>query len=343
MNNETVSIIIPVYNAEVYLRQCLDSVISQTYQNLQIILVNDGSTDNSAAICEEYKVRDGRIRVIHKVNEGAGLARNEGLKYVEGKYVTFVDSDDWISLDRIERLVIQMKDVNADVVIGGNTKCRNDGSVIGKTELPFHGLYENDEIREKIMLALIAADDTSKRDLGIPMSVWSNLYLFSIIKENMILFSSEREYVSEDLFFNLEFLKYARRVLMSYETGYNYRYNPMSITRKFDENQIQRTYCFYQKLKSINLGITDLRIKRCVIAKLRSLLLMIMHGDNTLEYKLHKMREILESDTSREVLCNYPLTNYRFSLKITTLLMKNKKVYLLYFIMLLKDWMEKRK
>lgn len=191
------------------------------------------------------------------------------------------------------------------------------------------------------MMLLIAADNTSKRDLGIPMSVCFSLYRFSVIREHDIRFGSERKYVSEDLFFNLEFLHHARRVMLSHETGYQYRYNPVSITRGVDEKQIQRTWCFYEKLKTeverIGIAeIAELRIKRSVIAKLRGLLAMIERSNHTTGYKLKKMREILESDTARAVLNQYPLNQYRFSLKITTFLMKKKAVLLLYPILVLK-------
>ncbi|MGC4440186.1 glycosyltransferase family 2 protein, partial [Streptococcus suis] len=95
---EKVSVIVPVFNAEAYLRECLDSIINQTYTNLEIILVNDGSTDRSAAICEEYATRDNRVRVYHKKlgGNGVGATRNTALSLVTGDYILFVDNDDWL-------------------------------------------------------------------------------------------------------------------------------------------------------------------------------------------------------------------------------------------------------
>ena len=97
--NPLVSVIVPVYNVEAYLPRCIDSILSQTYENLEILLVNDGSRDSSGAICEEYAKRDSRIRVFHKENGGQSTARNLALDEMRGEYVTFVDSDDWIELD----------------------------------------------------------------------------------------------------------------------------------------------------------------------------------------------------------------------------------------------------
>ena len=98
-----VSVIVAIYNVEKYLKQCIESIQKQTYKNLEIILVNDGSLDNCGYMCDEYLKNDSRIKVIHKKNEGLGLARNSGLEIATGKYVVFVDSDDWIDRHMIEK------------------------------------------------------------------------------------------------------------------------------------------------------------------------------------------------------------------------------------------------
>jgi len=113
---EKVSVVIPVYNVEKYLRECVDSVLGQTYSELEVILVDDGSPDNCGAICDEYAEQDGRITVIHKKNGGLSDARNAGLKQVSGKYVYFLDSDDYLKKDAIEILVDTAEKENADVI-----------------------------------------------------------------------------------------------------------------------------------------------------------------------------------------------------------------------------------
>lgn len=105
MNTPLVSIVIPVYNVELYLRECLDSVISQTYHNLEIICVNDGSPDNSLSILEEYAAKDSRIRIISQENAGISVARNTGMDVATGEYIYFLDSDDYIALEMVERCV----------------------------------------------------------------------------------------------------------------------------------------------------------------------------------------------------------------------------------------------
>ena len=106
---EKISVIVPVYNSEAYLENCLNSIIQQTYQNLEIILVNDGSTDGSAAICQRYKIQDPRVKVYHKPNGGVGSSRNRALEAVTGDYILFVDNDDWLELDHIESLYHLLK------------------------------------------------------------------------------------------------------------------------------------------------------------------------------------------------------------------------------------------
>lgn len=115
---EKVSVIIPVYNDEKYLKQCVESVRNQSYSNLEIILVNDGSTDNSLAICEELRQNDDRVRVLNRVNSGVGSSRNAGLAMATGDYVLFVDNDDWLLPDHIKNLYQLLKKNNADIAVG---------------------------------------------------------------------------------------------------------------------------------------------------------------------------------------------------------------------------------
>lgn len=118
-NEAIVSIIIPVYNAKKYLANTLDSVIKQTYKNLEIILVNDGSTDNSKDICESYAKIDKRIKVINKENGGVSSARNYGLALAKGEYISFIDSDDFLVTDMIETLVNDIQNTNAEIAVCG--------------------------------------------------------------------------------------------------------------------------------------------------------------------------------------------------------------------------------
>ena len=118
MSNYAVSIVVPVYNAEKYLPKCIDSILNQTFKNFELILVNDGSKDNSLIICEDYKVSDRRIKVINKKNEGVSIARNIGINSAKGKYIMFIDSDDWIESNMVEKMYDAIQ--NSDIAICGS-------------------------------------------------------------------------------------------------------------------------------------------------------------------------------------------------------------------------------
>ncbi|MDR1554903.1 MAG: glycosyltransferase family 2 protein [Campylobacteraceae bacterium] len=135
MNKPLVSVIVPVYNVEKYLRKCLDSIINQTYKNLEIILVDDGSPDNCGKICDECALKDKRVKVIHKTNGGQSSARNMGLDIAKGEYIAFVDSDDWIDEGMYEELVCIAQKETTDIVISGFYKVEKDGISLFKKNL----------------------------------------------------------------------------------------------------------------------------------------------------------------------------------------------------------------
>ena len=119
MNKSIISVVIPIYNMEKYLNKCIESVINQTYRNLEILLIDDGSTDNSPGMCDEWAKKDNRIKVFHKTNGGLSDAKNYGIEHASGKFIGFVDSDDWIEENMYEELYKEAMDNNADIIICG--------------------------------------------------------------------------------------------------------------------------------------------------------------------------------------------------------------------------------
>lgn len=174
--NELISIIIPIYNVELYLRKCIESVINQSYSNLEIILVNDGSPDRCGEICNEYAERDSRIKVIHKENGGLSDARNSGINIAKGKYIGFVDSDDYIHKDMYKVLYELIKNTDSKIAICDRYLAFEDGSI----------KYENSRIKNSEIVmdseeALLKLNSYSSFD----MAAWNKLYdreLFNDIK-----------------------------------------------------------------------------------------------------------------------------------------------------------------
>lgn len=222
IEQKLVSIIIPIYNLETRIKSCLESVISQTYRLLEIILVDDGSTDNSLDICQDYAKLDSRIQVVHQNNRGVSAARNLGLKKATGKYVTFIDGDDTVTSNYIETFLFYAETIGADVMIGGYTKKEISQESITK---PAKGAYSTKEF-----FSLLCKEGTE-----IYGYVWSKLFRLSLIKNNHILFN-EKMSSQEDLDFVLSVYGKARKICCFDYCGYCYNYVPT--TRKASADQI---------------------------------------------------------------------------------------------------------
>ena len=241
-----ISIIVPVYNVEAYLERCFDSLIHQTMKEIQIILVDDGSTDKSAEICDAYATRDSRILVIHKKNEGQGIARNHGLKNAKGEYVCFLDSDDYYELNACEDLYQHLKKTNADLCCFGYQIDDKDGNLVRKP-LIREQMYKNQDIRNDFILHYFGdlPEDENLRGFSSCMSV----FRMSIIKEHELEFPSEREVLSEDTIFSLEFCKHANIVATLPQVFYHYCQNAVSFSQGYRKDKFEKTKVLYSILK----------------------------------------------------------------------------------------------
>lgn len=242
---ELITIIVPVYNVEKYLNECIDSLINQTYQNLEIILVDDGSKDKSGKICDKYRDLDNRIKVIHKQNEGLGYARNTGLKYAKGKYVTFIDSDDRADEDLIEKLQKGIHDTNSDTCIGGFKRITEQGIITYKEKYE-ETIFDGSDVYNELFARMLGSAP-NKHD-AIRMSVWNVLYSIDIIKEYKIEFPSERVFISEDIIWDSEYYKYSNRAVVIDSIAYNYRITPGSLTKKYKPDMLEKICFLYNEM-----------------------------------------------------------------------------------------------
>ena len=168
-----VSIIVPVYNTEKYLSRCLRSLMNQTLSDIEIILVDDGSTDRSSVLCDNYAEMDNRIKVVHKKNGGLSSARNAGIDIATGEYIGFVDSDDTISIDMYSKMIETAKKNNVDFVMTDYMRIPSNRAPYLKTLSIHGGLYKKENIRKDIFPSLIMG---SNIDYGPLLSVWHCLY-----------------------------------------------------------------------------------------------------------------------------------------------------------------------
>ena len=229
-----VSIIVPIYNVERYLEACIESILSQTYGNFELILVDDGSPDQCGIICDKYATQDSRIKVIHKENQGLGMARNTGLDYATGEFVCFVDSDDWLEQHAIEYWIRAQRKYDADIVMCNYQKRNDNKEVLYRYEIRNKECcYRGKEIEQEIFWPMIGQESMVREDFTINMCVWTNLYRRELIESEQIRFLSEREYLSEDICFNLQYLLSCKVAVMIPESLYCYRYNPTSLTSRY--------------------------------------------------------------------------------------------------------------
>lgn len=301
-----ISIIVPIYNKEKYLNKCLDSIVNQTYKDLEIILVDDGSTDNSPAICDEYQKNDERIIVIHKPNGGLSSARNTGLNNAHGDYITFIDSDDYIELDTFEAVVKAINDT-VDVVLIREKMVDLDGNIIrieGNT--PTNKLYYKDQ---KFLADLII----KKQLTGCCDKIFKKEILESIKFE-------ENRHHGEDLLFNVEALRNIKTVAYVDSIKYSYVSNMDSITHSsFNSHSTDNIY-FKDKVESIVKECFPeyylVSARRCFVAR-QTILRLLYDG------KLIKKEHALYTD-----IMNYMKDKYKLVKK--NLSKKEKIEYLIY-------------
>ena len=240
--NDLVSIIVPIYKVEPYLRRCLDSIVNQTYTNLEIILVDDGSPDGCPQICDEYAANDNRIIVIHKENGGLSDARNTGLDVCKGEYISFVDSDDWTTPTYIEHLLKAIKDNNAEIAVCNYTTTKQNCTINTlNTSIPEY----------EILTPTLAVKKLWSKDYVTFVTAWGKLYKKSLFTG--IYFPKGK--IHEDKYTTYKLLYQSNKTVFLKELHYFYFQRNDSITAKTSsssirilEAQIER-YFFFKEHK----------------------------------------------------------------------------------------------
>ncbi|MGN0223108.1 MAG: glycosyltransferase family 2 protein, partial [Muribaculaceae bacterium] len=231
-----ISVIVPVYNVEKYLRRCVDSLLAQTYTDFEIILVDDGSTDSSAQICDHYTALDPRIRVIHKANGGLSSARNAGIDVSIGDYICFIDSDDYINDNMLGSMIKCITDNHAEICMCGYSIVEEHNHTVHSITFSESRSYSTDEIFREVIIPLKTA-------------AWNKLFSRALIGENR--FPDGRIH-GEDLVFFLNVLQDSTRVCSTEYIGYNYIKRPSSITTSaFNAGSFDEVWCKDEALKLV--------------------------------------------------------------------------------------------
>lgn len=337
---ELISVVVPVYNVKEYLKRCITSIINQTYKNLEIILIDDGSTDQSGIICDDFSLQDKRIKVIHKLNEGLGLTRNKGIKESHGDYICFIDSDDYIDEKYIETIYSDLKKQEADVCYCGHTK-----DIEGKYEKRKNPLAGEAFLEQDIKNIVIPRMCGCKfGNDNIEMSSCMAIYSTKLIRKYSLKFPSERQYISEDLIFNINYLTKCNKICISDCVGYFYVTVNSSLTRKYNPDRLYKQIVMTQKIVELTkeIGIFTLcesRIYNNFMTWVRAILKSEQNRYLEIGFKksLDRIVEICKNDYVKEVSNKYDNFGVKKSSKIINILIKRKSALLLWIIMFVKN------
>ncbi len=242
MNSIKVSVIIPVYNVEKYLRQCLNSVVNQTLEDIEIIVINDGSTDNTLKIVQEYATKYKNIKIIDKQNEGCYKARNIGLETAMGEYIAFLDSDDYIESNIYEKLYLKAKETDADIV-------SSNYYILQDTKLKVVDFSSSAALLEKSNNKVIGA-----KNIILDAIIWNRIFKKQMLIEKQIKFHSDI-YMADDAFFHIITMLNAEKIVYISDILYTYRISRKdSITSSYNERNFD---CIKVAKKIMDYAITN--------------------------------------------------------------------------------------
>ncbi|OON95056.1 MAG: hypothetical protein ATN32_07360 [Candidatus Epulonipiscium fishelsonii] len=287
-----ISIIIPVYNVENYLKECLDSVINQTFKDIEILIINDGSTDNSLSICKQYAKQDKRIRLINRANGGLSAARNLGIQLATGQYITFIDSDDYIDLNMCYNAIKYFRNYKCDIVTFDFNEIR-DGIVYIKNQTDLIKHFSNEEAVKAILL-----------NYPFTTSAWGKFYKIDLFDE--IRFPVNMIY--EDVATIYKVVALSEKVIFSSKSKYYYRRNrPGSILANpeldkiFQRNKISKDILKFIKTYYPNL----LKYAKCLCVRENMYIFYNLQSLGINDYKYYN----IISKNIRPYLQNYLISN----------------------------------
>ncbi|MEG2895606.1 MAG: glycosyltransferase [Niameybacter sp.] len=229
-----VSIVVPIYNVQTYLPRCLESLLAQTLEDIEIILINDGSKDESLAVCEHYAKQDKRIKVIDQVNQGVSVARNTGLLHARGRYIGFVDPDDWIEPNMYEVMTAQIQAQACSICLCNYYKDDKNSSVPKTLKIKKDVLIQ-EEIVAHLVSNMVGADDIMPHYNFVMGCVWRGLYSKNFLTQHEICFEPGIN-IMEDLAFNVKALLNAEKICIVRDYLYHYIQNPTSILHTYKKN-----------------------------------------------------------------------------------------------------------
>ena len=338
-----VSVVVPIYNVEKYLDRCILSIVNQTYTNLEIILVDDGSPDNCPQICDAWAAKDPRIKVVHKENAGLGMARNTGIDYATGEYLCFVDSDDYIEEAMIEECYSAAKQQAADIVCFGNDKLAANGNVI-ETRIPTtpKNVFDGEEIVEQFLPMALSHNIRTGENWNLSLSACFTMFSLKAINEMGWRFVSEREIISEDFYSVLKFYRYINRAVVINKVFYHYTTNPASLTQTYRKDRYEKIRYFYLKLQELghDLGcftVLEEGIVSTFLGLTMGSMKQLVASDQPFNVKYLMLKSIITDAAFQNAVHSYNFDGENLQKKLLYLLSRNRCVLLCYLVVFLRN------
>ena len=340
-----VSIIVPAYNVENYIERCLNSLVNQTFKDIEIITINDGSTDKSLELLNKYAKEDIRVSVIDLGDEGVSYCRNLGVEKANGKYIMFVDSDDWIDSSMVEVMYKKAEENKLDLVMCSYIREFKDHSKEKIFNLPQEIIYKDNEVKNELLRKLVGP---VKEELSNPEmldalgTVWGKLYRADILKENKIKFVDLKEIGSaEDTLFNIFTFNYLKKVMFLNKPMYHYwRDNPKSVTSQYNPKLKEQRKVFFKYisnfLKENNFEqVFEEALNNRICTSVLGLGLIECSKNNKISRinKIKNIKKIINEEYIRNAYKNLELKYFSIHWRIFYFFIKNKMSFCSYLML----------
>lgn len=342
-DNTRVSVVVPVYNVEKYLDRCVSSIVNQTYRDLEIILVDDGSPDHCPQMCEEWAKKDARIKVIHKENAGLGMARNTGIENAAGDYICFFDSDDYIHPETIAHSVALAESEQAQIVCFGNHTVNRQGAVIRSFVPESEKIcYRGDEVLEEVLPSMLSPSMKKPKTKNIVPSACFCLFSTELIRQTNWRFVSEREIISEDIYSLLDLFRNVDSVAVLKEALYYYCENEASLTRVFRPERFERNKQFYQKCVELceRYSYPSIVVKSCrnpFLGNTIGTMKIAVKHYTAMHDAVQIIRTIAEDSMMQAAIRSDLEDSEKFSVRVLFWLMLKKQYFLCYILLRIKS------
>lgn len=333
-----VSIIVPIYNVELYLDRTLESLLKQTLEEIEIIMVDDESPDNCPAICDQYANKYPNIKVIHKKNAGLGMACNSGIEVATGQYIAFCDSDDYVDSNMYEAMYNMAIQYNADAVFSGIKTVDQSGKINPMNSYQSLQVIKDKKNISNFAMDMIASKPSDSTERHIAMSAKIVLYRKNIIDKNNLRFVSERELISEDLIWNLNILCHSSCIVTLPQSYYYYYKNTDSLSKRIRTDRFKffktmREYLLNKQTEYYHLPQeAEQRINRMFIGYCRSYIGNITNSTLTKKEKKQIVSDICEDKIWKEIWHTYPILKMTKIHLLMLILMKYNCYYGLYLM-----------